>query len=198
MKILVIGATGTIGAHVVKALRAHHQIVEASRNAGVRVDIDDPASIKKMYREVGPVDAVVVAAGGGAFRPLAELSESDFEYSLRSKLMGQVNVVRFGLQNVADGGSFTLTSGVLAQDPMPGSAAISLINSGVEGFARAAALELQSRKIRVNVVSPGWISETLSAMGQDPANGIPAADVANAYVEAVEGTASGTVISAKK
>lgn len=198
MKILVIGATGIIGGKVAKALRERHEVIEASRNTGIKVDIDKPESIKAMYRQAGPLDAVVVAAGGGAFKGLAELEDADFEYSLRSKLMGQVNVVRFGLDSVRDGGSFTLTSGVLAQDPMKGSAAISLINAGIEGFARAAALELKERNVRVNVVSPGWVSETLSAMGQDPSHGLPAAEVAKAYVQSVEGSATGTVISAKR
>ena len=196
MKILLIGSTGTIGRNVLEALKARHEVVEANRNSGLRVDIDNPDSIKAMYQQAGPLDAVVVAAGGGAFKSLPELEDADFAYSLQSKLMGQVNVVRFGLKNVRDGGSFTLTSGTLAHDPMPGSAAISLINAGVEGFARAAALELRDRRIRVNVVSPGWVSETLASMGQDPSHGIPSEQVAKSYMESVEGKQTGTVISA--
>ena len=107
--------------------------------------------------------------------------------------MGQVNLVRVGYPFVADGGSLTLTSGVLAQRPMPGSAAISLVNAGLEVFARAAALELP-RGIRVNVVSPPWISETMLAMGMDPTGGNQAAHAARAYVAAVGGTGTGEVI----
>jgi len=109
--------------------------------------------------------------------------------------MGQINLVRFGLDHVADGGSFTLTSGVLAQSPMPGSGAISLVNAALEGFARAAALEAP-RGIRVNVVSPPWVTETLRALGMDASGGLPAARLANHYVEAVEGSRSGTVLNA--
>src|SRR5579859_2692188 len=118
MRVLVIGASGAIGSEVVKALEARHDVVSASRNGPVKVNIDDPESVRAMYREVGAVDAVVSAAGSAAFKPLTALTDADFQLSLTSKLMGQVNVVRLGLQAVRDGGSFTLTSGVLAQQPM--------------------------------------------------------------------------------
>jgi NAD(P)-dependent dehydrogenase (short-subunit alcohol dehydrogenase family) len=112
--------------------------------------------------------------------------------------MGQVNVVRVGSQQILSGGSITLTSGILAQHPIPGSAAISLVNAGLEGFARAAALELKSANVRVNVVSPPWVKETLVALKMDPAPGMPADDVAKAYARSVEGSASGEVIDARK
>ena len=195
MRILVIGATGTIGREVVKALSAGHEVVTASRNGTVKVDIADPASIKAMYKSVGKVDAVVCAAGNAAFKPLAQLADEDFRFCLDNKLMGQVNVVRYGLDSVNDGGSITVTSGVLAQDPMPGAAAISLVNAGLEGFVRGAALEAP-RKIRVNVVSPPWVTETLIALKMDPSIGKPAAEVAKAYVKSVMGKESGATISA--
>lgn len=198
MRILVVGATGLIGRAVVAALQDRHELVLASRQkAREHVDISDPASIRALYARIGRVDAVVSAAGQAAFKSLASLTDEDFALSLRNKLMGQVNLVRYGNDAVADGGSFTLTSGVLAQEPMPGGAAISLVNAGLEGFTRAAALELL-RGQRINVVSPPWVSETLQAMGQDPKGGLPAAVVAKAYVASVEGTTSGQVIDARK
>jgi NAD(P)-dependent dehydrogenase (short-subunit alcohol dehydrogenase family) len=107
--------------------------------------------------------------------------------------MGQINLVRFGFDYVAEGGSFTLTSGILARSPMPGSAAISLVNAGVEAFIKAASLEAP-RRIRVNVVSPPWVTETLRLLGMDTAQGLPAASVARAYVQSVTGTATGVVL----
>ena len=195
MRILVIGPNGTIGREVVKALSTEHEVIGASRSgADVSVDITDPNSIVTMYALVGKVDAVVSAAGSGAWKPLDQLSEDDFALSLRYKLMGQVNVVRYGLTNVRDGGSITTTSGVLSRTPTVGSAAISLVNSGLEGFTRAAALE-SPRGIRVNVVSPPWVTETLIAMGSsDLSHGLPAATVAQAYVRSVTGSETGQVI----
>jgi NAD(P)-dependent dehydrogenase (short-subunit alcohol dehydrogenase family) len=198
MRVLVVGATGTIGAPVVEALRSGHEVIGASRSEGpVRVDITRPESIADMYAQVGQVDAVVSCAGGAAWKPLAELTDADFEMSLSYKLMGQVNLVRRGVRYVRDGGSFTLTSGILAQHPIPNSAATSLVNAALEGFGRAAALELP-RGIRINVVSPDWVSETLAAMGQDPAKGVPAAEVARVYVASVTGRDTGKVIPAMR
>jgi NAD(P)-dependent dehydrogenase (short-subunit alcohol dehydrogenase family) len=197
MKVLVIGGSGTIGQAVVDALQGH-EVLSAHRGGGdLRVDITSADSIRRMFGETGRVDAIVSCAGGGAWKPLDQLSDDDFEMSLHYKLMGQVNLVRYGAGHVADGGSITLTSGVLSQEPSPGSAAISLINAGVEGFARAAALEVP-RGIRVNVVSPPWVSETLRAMGMDPAGGMPAAQVAKAYADAVTGAHNGQVLDARK
>lgn len=194
MRILLIGATGTIGSAITRAL-ASHEVVAASRHGEHRVDITDARSIRALFSEVGQVDAIVSAAGGAAWKPLAQLGDDDFARSLGDKLMGQVNVVRYGFDIVRDGGSITITSGVLAQSPMVGSGAVSLVNAGLEGFGRAAALEAP-RGIRVNVVSPGWVSETLAAMGQDPKNGVPAAEVARVYAESVTGTATGKVLPA--
>lgn len=194
MRILVIGATGTIGKAVVAAL-GRHEVIPASRHkAHEQVDIADPASLRSLFERVGRVDAIVSAAGNAAWKPLADLTDGDFAFSLANKLMGQVNVARYGFAHVTDNGSITLTSGVLAQQPMKGSAAVSLVNAGLEGFTRAAALEAP-RGIRVNIVSPPWVSETLKAMGQDPSGGLPAADVARAYLESVEGADRGRVIS---
>ncbi len=147
MKIVIIGATGTIGAAVATALRGKHEIVVVSRSAGHPADITDKASLEKAFATIGKVDAIVSAAGGAVFKPLAALSDADFEKCLHDKLMGQVNVVRVGSRYVRPGGSITITSGSLAQEPMPGAAAISLVNAGLEGFGRAAALELASEKI---------------------------------------------------
>jgi NAD(P)-dependent dehydrogenase (short-subunit alcohol dehydrogenase family) len=194
MRILVIGATGTIGRAVVDALSTANEIVAVSRQStAVKVDLADPSSIREMYRSIGKVDAVVCAAGQAKFAPLAQLSDADFRFCLDNKLMGQVNLVRFGFEHIADRGSFTLTTGILARSPMPGSAAISLVNAGIEGFVRAAALEAP-RGVRVNAVSPPWVSETLQALKMDPSQGLPAAVVARSYVQSVTGTGTGLTL----
>jgi NAD(P)-dependent dehydrogenase (short-subunit alcohol dehydrogenase family) len=197
MKVILFGGAGTIGRAVADTLSDRHDLVRIGRSSGDRrADLTDPDSLRALFEAEAPFDAVVCAAGEAAFGALADLSDDDFRLSLESKLMGQVNLVRVALPYVADGGSFTLTSGVLSQHPIPGSAAISLVNAGVEAFVRAAALELP-RGVRANAVSPPWVRETLEAMGRDPAPGLPAATVAQAYVASVEGGMSGQVIDAQ-
>jgi NAD(P)-dependent dehydrogenase (short-subunit alcohol dehydrogenase family) len=197
MKVVVVGATGTIGKAVAEALEGKHEVVRVSRRGAVQADLEDAASIARLFGTVKDVDAVVCCAGSAVFKPLAELTDADFQVGIRSKLMGQVNLARAALRYLRDGGSVTLTSGVLAREPQPGSAAISLVNAGVEAFVAAAAIEAP-RGIRVNVVSPPWISETLAAMRMDPAGGIPAAACAKAYVAAVEGNDRGKTIDARQ
>ena len=197
MRILIVGATGTIGREIVQTLSEGNELVLVSRNSTpVKVDISDPASIKAMYQAVGKVDAVISAAGPAKFAPLDQLGDSDFQFSLDNKLMGQVNLVRFGFDFVRDGGSITVTSGVLARMAMQGSGAVSLVNAGLEGFTRSAALEAP-RGIRVNIVSPPWVKETMEAYGMDSSSGLPAAVVAQSYVESVKGSQTGMVLEPK-
>ncbi len=194
---MVIGATGTIGSAVADALGGHEVIRVGSSSGDVQADISRPDSIRELFAGVGQVDAVVSCAGSAAFKPLAELSNDDFAFSLANKLMGQVNLVRLGMEHVRDGGSFTLTSGVLSQLPIPGSAAVSLVNGAVESFARAAALEAP-RGLPVNLVTPPRVSQTLRQMGQDPSGGLPAAVVARAYLSSIGDEVNGTVIDPRR
>lgn len=194
MRVVVVGASGTIGSAVVAALSARHDVVAVGNKQGaIRVDLASADSIQQMFQTVGTFDALVSTAGRAAFASLDDLKDADFQLGLSNKLMGQVNLVRIGRQFANDRASFTLTSGVLSREPMKGSASISMVNAGLEGFARAAALELP-RGMRINVVSPPWVTETLIARKMDPSIGLPAATVAKAYLASVEGTATGQTL----
>lgn len=198
MKIIVVGATGTIGAEVVKALvLKKHEVIGASRKSDVKVALEDAASLAAMFDKVGDVDAVISCAGGAVFKPFANLADADYELGLRSKLMGQVSLARAAKDRLRDGGSITLTTGILAMRPMLGSASISMVNAGLEGFVRAAGLEMP-RKLRINAVSPPWVKETMVKFGMDPTPGLAAADVAKAYVAAVEGSFQGDILEATR
>jgi NAD(P)-dependent dehydrogenase (short-subunit alcohol dehydrogenase family) len=194
MRIIVVGATGTIGSAVVAALMTGHQVVTVGHKGGAfQVDLASQESISQLFRAIGAFDALVSAAGVAKFASFDELGDADYQIGLSNKLMGQVNLVRIGRQLINDRGSFTLTSGVLSQEPTKGSASISMVNAGLEGFVRAAALELP-RGIRLNAVSPPWVTETLIALKMDPSLGMPASAVAQAYLASVDGTTTGQII----
>jgi NAD(P)-dependent dehydrogenase (short-subunit alcohol dehydrogenase family) len=193
MRVLVVGATGIIGSAVSEALSGRHEVVRASRSKSpIRVNLDDIGSIRAMYDAVGRVDAVVSAAGNAAFKPFGALTDEDYAASFAGKVMGQINLVRCGQPYLTDGGTFVVTSGTLSRRPIPGGAAISMANAALEGWVRAAALELP-RNIRVTSVSPGWVRETLLLMGRDGDAGTPAQDVAQLYVRALTAP-SGTTL----
>jgi NAD(P)-dependent dehydrogenase (short-subunit alcohol dehydrogenase family) len=193
MKIIVVGATGTIGAKVVEALSTRHEVVGVAPGTEVKVNLEDPATIRALFERVREVDAVICCAGSAVFKRFAELTDADYGLGLRSKLMGQVSLARTAKDHLRDGGSITLTTGVLAVQPIAGSASISMVNAGLEGFVRAAALELP-RKLRINAVSPPWVRETLIKLGMDPTPGLPSAEVAKAYVAAAEGSHQGRIL----
>lgn len=197
MKIVLIGATGTIGAAVADLLEQNHQVVRVgSRGGDYQVDLGSKSSIEALLTQVGAVDAVVSTAGVAKFGPLSELSDEDFELGLVNKLMGQVNLVRLGLKHVRDEGSITLSSGLMARQPMPGSASVSLVNGALDSFVKAAALETE-RGVRINAVSPVFVKETMQAMGMDSATGLSAAHTAKAYMAAVEGADQGQVLDVR-
>ncbi|WP_028470060.1 short chain dehydrogenase [Neptunomonas japonica] len=193
MKVLIIGASGTIGSNVADALSSEHEIIRANYNSGdVQVDIGNPESISAMFTKIGNVDAVISTAGLANFAPLDALQDSDYQLALNNKLMGQVNLVRIGKAFINQEGSITLTSGILSRQPMPGSTAISMANGALESFAKAAALETEN--FRVNIVAPAFVKETMEMMGMDSAYGVSAKDTAKAYVAAVTGSDHGKTL----
>ena len=195
MKVMVIGASGTIGKAVVEELGQRHEIVAVgSRSGEYQADIADIEQVKALFARVGKIDAVVVAAGALHFAPLDSFSTEDFQVGLNSKLMGQVNVAMVARDYLNDGGSITLTSGIVAEEPIRNGASASMVNSAVEGFARSAAIELP-RGLRINVVSPTVLAESMPAYGPyfrgfEP---VPAERVALAYSRSVEGAQTGQV-----
>ncbi|MFE7380355.1 short chain dehydrogenase [Streptomyces zhihengii] len=195
MRILLIGGTGTLGSAVHKALTGRgHEVVTMARGDGdLRYDITDPAQITALYAEAGRVDAVASAAGSVPYRPFAELTPDDFTAAFRGKVLAQIELVRQGLDHVAERGSFTLITGVLARVPVLTGSAASAANGALEAFVRAAAVEIAPR--RVNAVSPTVFTESLGRYGSvfPGMRPVPLAEVADAYVRSVEGAQTGQV-----
>ena len=196
MKILLIGASGTIGKRIYDTFAKKHEVVRAGRSvADVAIDITSAESIEEMYKSIGSVDAVICAAGPAKFGAFRELTEDDFYIGIRGKMMGQVNLVRIGQKYINDNGSFTLTTGILADDPVVGSAALSLVNGGINSFVLAAAQELPHGQ-RINVVCPTVVEDSAEMYadffpGFDPAS---MTRVVNGYVRSVEGKITGRII----
>jgi NAD(P)-dependent dehydrogenase (short-subunit alcohol dehydrogenase family) len=193
MKVLIVGANGLLGSAAAAALRERHQVIEASRSSGVTVDLAEPDSIRQMFEEVGTVDAVISCTGSVPFKPLAELTDNDFRSGIEDKVLGQVSLVQIGADFVSDGGSFTLTTGVLAREPILTGAAASLANGALESFVMAAAAELP-RRLRINAVSPTVLAEATGYHEFFPGfSQVPAETVGRAYVKSVEGIQTGQV-----
>lgn len=195
MKIILIGASGTLGQAVANELAQRHEIIRVGRSSGdYRVDITDSASIRALFEQTGGFDALISAAGKVHFGALAEMGEAEMAVGLKDKLMGQVNLVLIGSQYANDGASFTLTTGILSEQPIVLGSSASLVNGAVEGFVRSAALELP-RGQRINAVSPNVLVESMEGYapffrGFKP---VPAADAALGFARSVEGKQSGQV-----
>jgi len=194
MQILLIGASGTVGQAIAGAL-THHELIRAGRSSGdVRVDLTDMASVERMYREVGQLDAVVTAAGHVHFGALVDTTPAQFMSGLQDKLMGQVNAVMAGIPFLRDGGSFTLTSGITAQQPIRLGTNATTVNAAIEGFVRSASTELP-RGLRINGVSATVLTEALEAYGPyfPGFEAVPGARVGQVYRRSVEGVETGRV-----
>jgi NAD(P)-dependent dehydrogenase (short-subunit alcohol dehydrogenase family) len=199
MKIIVIGASGTIGKAVSKRLeKAGHEVIRVGRKSGdFQANIEDRASLAALYKNIGSFDAVVNASGDVAFAPLEKLGAKEWELSLGSKFLGQVQLVQEALPYIRERGSFTLVSGVLSETPIFAGVAASAVNRAIEGFAMAAAAELP-KGLRINVISPTVLLESMPVYGDffpgfEP---VPAEKVADAFLRSVNGVITGQVLKA--
>jgi len=195
LKVIVIGANGAVGKAAVDELSARHEIISVGRSSGdIQADIEDVDSIRAMYQQAGKVDAVVSAVGHGHFGAVHEMTSEQFMKGINHKLLPQVNLVLEGFDFINDGGSFTLTSGVLNRDPIPGGSCAAAANGALDGFVLGAAVDMP-RGIRINAVSP----EVLEVSRQKYDGffrghiHVSSADVGLAYSKAVEGCLTGQV-----
>jgi len=198
MRIIVIGASGTIGSSIVGAFEKDHQIVKVGYKSGdVQANISDPASIEAMYKKIGSFDALICAAGDGYFGPLSNMTDANFRVSVEGKFMSQVNLVLIGQHYISPKGSFTLTSGSLGNDPVPFATSVSAVNAAIDGFVRGAAIELENG-VRINSVAPGVVEASPAYFPYFPGQ-IPATmhQVAQAYVRSALGAQTGQTYSVR-
>ena len=195
MRILLVGADGAIGSAVEAELGKKHEIIRAGRSRGdVRIDISSEASISRVFEETLRLDGVIAAAGELHFGPLTDMTSAQLAFSINSKLLGQVNLARFAAKYLADGGSVTLVSGIIGEQPVAGGAIAALVNRAIEGFVLGASVNMP-RGIRINAVSPGIVTETKDKYAPlfDGFEPVSAQRVAVAYVRSVEGAQTGQV-----
>jgi len=196
MRILAIGANGVIGKAVISNLGQDNEVIAVGHSHGKYiVDIESKESIQAMYDSVGKVDAIISMVGNGQMGSLEEMPDAGYETVFSNKVMGQVNLVRIGLNYLNEGGSITLTSGQASNQPMPNTSAIAMGVAAVNAFVASTALELNDSK-RINAVSPRMVKETMDLWGIDSSSGIAAADVATHYRASIESHKTGLVFDA--
>ena len=193
MKIILVGASGTLGSAIAERLGSRHDLIRVGRRSGdLQVDITQPESIRAPFAQVGRFDALVSAVGSVTFAPFTEMTPEAYQKGLQDKLMGQVNLVLLGQQQAAEGASFTLTTGILSEQPIAQGSSAAMVNAALEGFVRGAAIELPHGQ-RLNAVSPTVLQESLGHYG-DFFRGFKAvsgAEAALAYERSVEGRETG-------
>lgn len=195
MKIIVVGASGTIGKAVVEELQTRHEIIKAGVSSGdVEVDIRDKNSIEAMFKKINRVDAVILVTGKVHFGEFMQMHEEEYTLGLQDKLMGQINTVLIGRNYLNEAGSFTLTSGILSDDPVRFGSSASMVNGALNSFTIAAAIEMPGKQ-RINCVSPTVITEAMDSYGDYFRGYLPvsADKVALAYSKSVEGLQTGKI-----
>ncbi|WNJ19016.1 short chain dehydrogenase [Pontibacter sp. G13] len=196
MKILIIGGHGTIGRHVAQALQSTDEVITGGRSKGdVHIDLSKSETIEEAYRELPDLDAVICVAGEAKWAPFAEMDYADYEIGLKSKLMGQVELVRLGTRMLGPEASFTLSTGILADDPVPMTTSSAMVNGAIHSFVLAASLEMPHRQ-RINVVCSGLVEDSVDKYaayfpGHDP---VPMSRVTNAYIKCLRIPINGKIV----
>ncbi len=195
MKILVIGGNGTIGRKVSERLTEKHQVLIAGRNTGdFQVDFADVTSIKELFEKIGRLDAIVAIAGDAKWDRFENLSEADFYIGIKSKLMGQVNTVRIGKDYLNPGGSITLSTGILADDPVQMTTSAAMVNGAIHSFVKAVVLDLEG--IRVNAVCSDLVEDSFDKYKDYFPGNTPVSmrKIVDAYVKCIEGKINGRIL----
>ncbi|HLK27898.1 MAG TPA: short chain dehydrogenase [Puia sp.] len=195
MKIIIVGATGTLGKKITESLEKNHEVIKVGSKSGdFQVDIGSASSIEELFKKTGKFDALISATGSGYFGAFNKMTEKEFKIGIDSKLMGQVNLILIGQHYINPKGSFTLTSGILSDDPVRGSANLAVVNGAINSFVLAASYELDNQ-VRINAISPGVVEDSPHYFSSFPGH-IPVTmdKVVSAYLKSVLGIVNGQVI----
>ncbi|PIN65889.1 short chain dehydrogenase [Klebsiella pneumoniae] len=196
MKIIVIGASGTIGRAVSEELSQRHEVIRVGRTRGdYQVDITSQESVEALFAQTGEVDAIVSTTGNLHFGPLSTMTDSQFNLGLQDKLLGQIRLALVGQHFLRDGGSITLVSGIVAQEPIAQGVNATTVNAGLEGFVAPPPASCRAGSA-INLISPTVLSESLAGLRSDFFPGLPqrpAAAVAQAYRRSIEGVQTGRI-----
>lgn len=113
-----------------ECLAQKHGVIVAGRKSGdVNCNIADLQSVKPLFATIGMLEGVVCTGGEAKWAPFESMTVEDFHAAgLNSKLMGQVNLVLAGWKYIHDGGSFTFTSWILADDSVVMTTSAAMVN----------------------------------------------------------------------
>ncbi|MBD0401462.1 short chain dehydrogenase [Flammeovirga sp. EKP202] len=193
MKIAVIGGTGTIGSGIVELLQKEHEVIAIGRTSGdYNVDLLEPESIQKMFTEIEGIDGVISTVGDGSMGSLKELEIEAFQYSLNSKVIANVNLIKEAVNHLKPEGFVIVTSGLASTYPIPNASALAVACAGLEAFVRCIAVE-DTNGVNINVVSPGYVKETMESMGMDSSEGIAVAEIATIYKDMIDKKVNGII-----
>ena len=154
------------GAHVFITGRRQGELDAAVKQIGanataVQGDVSKLADLDRLYATVkqkqGRVDVLFANAGGGQIAPLGAITEAHFDQAFDTNVKGLLFTVQKALPLFQDGGSIILNASIVASKGMEAFSVYSATKAAVRSFARCWTVDLKSRKIRVNVVSPGPI-----------------------------------------
>jgi NAD(P)-dependent dehydrogenase (short-subunit alcohol dehydrogenase family) len=170
-RVIIVGAGSGIGRAVAVAVsRAGASVILAGRKRDALeqtaalatgpvhisvVDAANEAEVEAFFAATGAFDHLVSTISQGASGPVGELSASDVQRAMNAKLWAPFFLVKHGKRHIDAAGSFAFFSGIRGARPAARSSITSLVNGGLEAFAKAMAVELGP--IRVNVISPGIV-----------------------------------------
>lgn len=179
-QVLVVGATGTIGAAIVKLLigsganvaitgRNSNKLFELASSVGIaqercfQMDLSNTVSIQtamvSLKQAMPVVDILVNAAGIGIIKPLEMLSETDFMQSLQINLVGVFHLMQAILPGMKEQkkGLIINIPGVLGKVPMAGAAAYCASKYGLVGMMQSIREELKRTEIRITNLFLGGV-----------------------------------------
>jgi len=135
---------------------------EIGRNVtGVPGDVKKLDDLERLFaqikREAGKLNIVFANAGITTMTPLGKITEEDYDSIFNANVKGLLFTVQNALSVMADGGSIILNASIVASKGFPNWSVYSATKAAVRSFARTWTTDLRDRRIRVNVVSPGYI-----------------------------------------